>query len=478
MFLRRSSLQRTSLDRTIIPGINYNADIIKRNIVGLWPVEAYDSASDSILDQSGRGHHAVAGSSVGVDAADPRIFQKIDKGIRLSGVALNSASTPDSPELDVTSNLVQAAYIDPADFTPGVANQIIAKWDAAGDHRSYQLVLNTSGGLLAGASTDGTTGTDLFDNSSVPLPLEVPQWVASRTIAATTNNSFWYSYDPPDTPWEDITWTELGVAGTTFVASIHIGTADLEIGVSGGTFQPFTGLVKRAVIVNGDLTDTPVFDVDFTKLVAPFASLVEDSVNAATVTINRSATGFKSSVINRPKALLGGAQYFEIPDHPELDFAAGDPLLAIFAGLQYEDLTPALAHGYLVKSNNLGAAAGYKLMNTTGGNQGFRIADGTNQPVDQLSHIGVGLDFVLVGVRSIIEDDIELIRNSIGSGTPTDDNTVSTLANSFPLRIGANSAVTPGNFDEGEFFVAALSGKDLTNSEARQIGIKLTGIAA
>ncbi|MCH7637547.1 MAG: hypothetical protein IIA12_07775 [Proteobacteria bacterium] len=71
---------------------------------------------------------------------------------------------------------------------------------------------------------------------------------------------------------------------------------------------------------------TVVFDADFTDrgvVTEPFATFIEKSSNAATVTINRSATGRKSTVVDVPMFLLGTDDYLEIPDDADAALHSG-----------------------------------------------------------------------------------------------------------------------------------------------------------
>jgi len=98
------------------------------------------------------------------------------------------------------------------------------------------------------------------------------------------------------------------------------------------------GKVYAAVIKNG-IDGTTVFDLDPSVAVEPYATFVEQSSNLATVTINRSATGRKTAVVDRPLFLLGTDDYFEVPDHANLDFAAGDSFTIAIALRQYGQIT-------------------------------------------------------------------------------------------------------------------------------------------
>lgn len=451
-----------------------------------WSAGRYDATLDALLDLTGNGHHAVFGSTVGVDTNDPKYLPYSGgQYLYFPGTAGNSATTPDAAPLDILSDHILIGYIEPDDFTPAAAGMIVGKWDNNGNERGYTFFLGTDGTLGHGQSTNGTTQE--FPKSTASISA-VPQWVmvVDEMAASVT---FYTSFDPPTTALEDITWVQLGDVVSGSVAVINDSSAALEIGANNaGTGNLYVGMVKRAAVIAGlDPTAAPAFDADFiTQPTAPFATFIEGSSNAATVTINRSATGRKSEIVDRSLLLLGTDNYLEVPDDDGLDFGAEDPLTIVYLGRTY-DTSPAAVEYLIGKKNAVGNAPGWSLISPTSAGFQFRIADGSGEITDGSPSPSVGQAFVLAGVRGVAAFPlefpfsfaaIEAYLNGTASGSPTNDTTSATLANALTARIGATGAGTPASFLDGSFFAAALFRRFMSDEEVAQVGRELEALAA
>ena len=276
-----------------------------------------------------------------------------------------------------------------------------------------------------------------------------------------------------DTP----SWAQLGatqmVGATT---SIHAGTADVILGETANGGDDWPGKFYRAIIKDG-IAGTTVFDADFTdrtNVVEPYATFTEDSVNAAEVTISRSATGLKSAIISQPVFLLATDDYLEVADHADLDFGAADSFTVIGLFRSY-DVTPAADMALVFKKDNLTTSVGYGLYNDAGGAGRFLIADSVADDEDDAPAITNGEMFSLAGVRDVVGGDIEGYTDGVGSGTPVADSTTLTIANAFPLRIGSRSNAA-ASFLDGEFFGAAIFRYALTAEEIDLVGDELQGV--
>jgi hypothetical protein len=309
---------------------------VYRRGVAVWTTSRYRAATDDIPDISGNPiHPAQLGSTNSGDTNDPTLLPyEGEQYLYLPGGSGNFASAPDTAALSITGDLTLAAYIEPDDFTPAASQIIIAKYVSAGDERGYEFLLNTNGTLALGISTDGTSGNTTFDNSSETIPT-VPQWVATQLDVSETESSFWTSTDPRSTPIADITWVELGIASVTAPASIFDNAQLLEVGsAQAGTGGNFVGKISRAVVLSALRTEasasTIEFDADFTtQPVEPFATFTEGSSNAATVTINRSATGLKSTMVDRTMFLLGTDDFFEVANEPKTTNLVTNPQFGV-----------------------------------------------------------------------------------------------------------------------------------------------------
>jgi len=261
------------------------------------------------LGSAGPALNAQQGSAAGADTNDPTYVG--ERGLRLPGVAGNYASAPDAAALSITGDIAIGAYIQPDDFTPSALQAIVGKYVAVGDQRSYYIALNSAGTLALAISTDGTAGNTTFDNSSMALTA-LPQWVAVTLDVSATTSRFWTSIDPPSTPRAVISWTELGVGNTSQPGSIFDSAADLEIGsIGAGASSLFAGIVKRAFVISGGLTDAAAFDAPLYEQAGGTTSFTEDSSSAATVTISQSGSD-PARIVDGPMDILADDDYFEV----------------------------------------------------------------------------------------------------------------------------------------------------------------------
>jgi len=206
-----------------------------------------------------------------------------DGYLDLPGTAANYASTPDAAALDITGDIDIRARIAADDYTPGSAETLLAKWDTAGDERSYLLRITTSGELILSWSTDGTAGNVVNETSSVALTTTNGEitWVRA-TLDVSTGNVNLYTSDDGEN------WTALGAVQSSGATSVYSGSAVLAVGAySNGTTSPFSGKIYRAQVYDG-IGGTLAFDADFQDTDqhgATRKTLTEKSSNGATVTI-------------------------------------------------------------------------------------------------------------------------------------------------------------------------------------------------
>ena len=236
-----------------------------------------------------------------IDGATPSLY--------LPGIAGNCASAPDSNALDITGDLDLRVKVALDDWTPaGVDNTLISKWIGINSY-SYILQINSAGKLNFSWSTDGlySASTDVFSSVATGITDGSVKWV--RCTLDVDNGSsgrdikFYLSDD-------GINWTQLGTtvtqAGTT---SIIAGTANLLIGSdSGGSSRNARGRFYRAQVFNG-IDGTKVFDADFENKITSLeqTTFTEASSNAATVTINRSGSTYRSAGITKSGYLYPGS---------------------------------------------------------------------------------------------------------------------------------------------------------------------------
>lgn len=421
--------------------------------IAYWKADQYDE-SGVLKDLSGNGHNAQLGSAAGADSNDP-LFLPYDstKYLYLPGSNGNYASTPDAAVLDITGDIDIRARVALDDWTPAATQTLVSKRGAAGQ-RSWQLdVVATSGVLRLGWTEDGTTFI-LESSTAAPTVSDGARlWIRATLDVDDGGGNYvvkFYTGGAGETP----AWVQLGATVTIAAGptSIFSSTSPVECGSSvGGTTQLMAGALYRAQIYDG-IGGTLVFDADFSTAEEPYATFTESSANAATVTINRSSGGKKASLVDRDLFLLGTDDYFEVSDHADLDFALGEGLAVVWFGRLYGTTAN---QALIAKKADLTTAAGYSLDRGTANALRFMCADGTNTGDDVAGAITQGAATVVVGVRDVIADDLEVFASGSGSGSPTTDPTAATLANAGALRIGrlAGAGSAYGDF---EFMGAAL----------------------
>jgi hypothetical protein len=206
-------------------------------------------------------------------------------GLYLPGISGNYASTPDSVATSITGSIDIRCRVALDDWTPAVNATIIAKYDTAGNQRSYRLqIQNTSGEPRFLISADGIALVNVGANASPSVSDGNKLWLRV-TFDATSGDVTFYTGGEGLTP----TWVQLGDVAASGINSLFDNTIALEVGSNAaGTNSLAIGTFYRAQVLNG-INGTLVFDADFTDLTVAevqAAAFIEDSTEAATVTLN------------------------------------------------------------------------------------------------------------------------------------------------------------------------------------------------
>ena len=385
--------------------------------------------------------------------------------LHLPGITANYVSAGDSAALDLTGDFSIRAHIGPDDWTPGSLFYICAKAPAS-VVSGYVFRVTTAGkleillgdGAFRAATSSVATGVTDGTNKYVRV-----DWDASLDDV-----TFFTSDD-------GVSWTQLGtVRAVSSTGPIAVNANALSIGVfSSGGLGSMTGRFYRLQIYS-DITETTLaFDADFTDVAAltePFATFVEKSSNAATVTINRASSGRVSTVVDRPMFLFGTNDYFEIPDDAGLNFAAGDDLTVMVAGRLNE---ASAGQGLATKKTISTSPAGW-VLTTFAGNFWSNVADGTVGSSETIPEAALQTAFVAAFIRNTTDDDLEVFKDGSGSGSPTTDATTATLANANAVFIGAS--VGPIQFLDGEIHAVAIWREALSDIDVVLADVELLSI--
>jgi hypothetical protein len=430
------------------------------------------SGSGDWLDESGFGHDAtVSGAKF--------LSHDGEQYLWLPGASGNYASAPDSAAVSVTGDIDLRVKLErPAD---GTASRFFSKYIPTGNQRSWSFYINAAGGVLyfdwtedgstlkqenSGAGTLASAGYAAGDDVWVRVTLDVDDGASDYALKF---------YTSPD----GVVWTQLGATDTGgATTSIFDGTAGIEIGTvsGGGAVGPHLGRIYRAQIYDG-IGGTLAFDADFTDTAAltePFATFTEKSSNAATVTINRAASGYVSTVVDRDLFLFDGTDdYLSVADHADLDFGASDDL-SVLALVRVHDETR--GEGFVVKSTSsfTSSAAGYSLNNSsTDSYIQFRTNDGAL--ITSLSPTGLAVRTLaqVAGVRDTSVADVTALLGG-SAGTPEADASPGSLSNGEALVIGRN-ATTGSTYTWGQIIAVVLWREALSDADVAAAGEALLG---
>lgn len=174
----------------------------------------------------------------------------VDGSLFLPGAAGKYASTPDSAQNSVTSDLDIRVKLSANDWTPSANQTIISKWLTTGNQRAYKLSLVTTGVLRLMWSTNGTA--EITKDSTVATAIPDGEWkwvrVTLDVISGANNDVAFYTSN------DGSTWTQLGTtvvtAGNT---SIFDSTAVVQLSgydAATGT-ESFAGRVSYAEVRSG-----------------------------------------------------------------------------------------------------------------------------------------------------------------------------------------------------------------------------------
>ena len=222
--------------------------------------------------------------------------------LHLPGVAGEYASATHVAAYDIVGNVALVAQVHPSVWASGTLDALVGRWDYTSSARAYLLTKDPTGLLQFFVSSDGLNQDAPV--STVAVTSAVPIYVCADWVAATSTTTFYTSTDGE-------TWVQFGAPSVGTLTSIYASAADMAVGAFnlGGDAGPLDGDIYRAKVYDGGLAGTLAFDADFTDLTlaeAAAGSFVEDSVNAATVTINGTAWKYVRPYMDYPPGRLTG----------------------------------------------------------------------------------------------------------------------------------------------------------------------------
>jgi hypothetical protein len=440
-----------------------DGEALLRSAAVLWidsQLSPTDGQTITNLGTGGTALNARAGSSVSADSNDPKrlTFEGVPY-VYLPAAAnylAASASSADYVDLDV---LMRVALDD---WTPGTITSLVEHTQGADPLRVFRTTVNTNGTLGLTWYTAGTGASFVSATSTVAPGFVDGQayWVrvtARFDVGGSREVKFWTAPDSPEVPES---WTQLGSTLTGAPIVIPAVTALVGFNITGiGGFSAYRGIVRSSI-------DGPaIIDIDTSVLTSASASTFT-AVTGQTVTINRSSSGKKAAAVIAPVWLFGTDDYLEVPDSDLLDFAPGDSFTAIVVARMWGTFAPQ-SNVVLSKRNSGGAAsAGWEIVGYNGASSvGSRIFDGALSTSPSQTLVSGALS-----VMGLVRDTVaDTIAATMGTGkSAIADTTTASLANSVPLRVGANADST-FYCAQMELVAAAVFRRALTPAELAQV---------
>lgn len=206
-------------------------------------------------------------------------------------------ATPDAASLDAVGDIFAAVEVwSPHHHYTDTGTEVFGKFNVTGNQRSWVLFLGVTGTLRLRWSTDGTGAGEKELGSEVALPKPAAGPIAFGVYLDVNDGgdhscTFYYRRGSLADLVSAITAGDETVllgpevigAGTT---SIFASTANLGIGdVEGSGFNPFLGMVRRAVFRSGDHTGTVLANPDLTVQAAGATSFADTAATPKTWTV-------------------------------------------------------------------------------------------------------------------------------------------------------------------------------------------------
>lgn len=323
----------------------------------------------------------------------------------------------------------------------------------AGKAGSYEFALGGTGSLILFANTVGgavsvnvTPGVAFVDGSRYQV----------RVTRATATGIVQFFSRLLDTD----PWVQIGANQTLGSGAIIANAQPLTIGAKGLAGNQTSGRYYRVHAVTTIGGATAYYDINFAGAPTNAFTFVESSPNAQTViinggvTINRSTTGRRMSVVERPLFMPATDDFVELGDQPDLNF--GTDSFTIMFGVRNYAVTPGVSTVYAAKTGAF-TQAGWSIRN--GGNKRlvFRIHDGT-----LLTDISTNIDISngLIQRYAFVRDVALLEARAYQDGVvaTTALTAVGSVNNISSARLMRLSGAGAGNTDTEMFYFAAVRG--------------------
>ncbi len=236
----------------------------------------------------------------------------------------------------------------------------------------------------------------------------------------------------------------------------------------GDTDVKFAGLDVATIDVVPDGGGATLALFDASLATEPFDSFTDSE--AELWTINRTGTGQGFYFVKEPVAGLHTDDYFNTVDDDALDYAADESFTTLTV---YRPHNVSAFQIILTKNQQEGDGTGYTLYQQSNGSVFAWLGEGPTLTFDASSTLSVRVSYVAGMRRDTSADELEVILDTPG-GTPATDNTIGSLANARPLRIGATALPTPLFFLDAEIMADVMFRFVLTDTQIAEAVTQLT----
>lgn len=395
------------------------------------------------------------------------------KYVYLPGITGNYLTAADSAALSVTSDITIDILVALDDWTPTLNQILFSKSNATSDQRGYVFFVDTTGKLQLQLSADGINIVSGVSSVVTGITDGTIKWLRVTWNNGTNITKFFTSND-------GVIWTQLGADVAQALTGIFDSSDIVRIGENAAGTTPGAGKFYAAKVYNSDLgsgSGTPVFDWRATDMVEPFATVVERSVNAATVTVVRTATGRKTTVVDRSLMLFGTDDYMEAFDHADFDIALTDSFTAVVV-MRDQRWETGVSAAIIAKKISTGSTIqGWAILRSaTADRLTSQLGDGTNTTNPSVDNPGENGIAGLIGfTRDVAADTVTAYFNGLSASMV--DALTGTSGNAEVVRIGRLSGAG-ASFWDGMFMAAAIFREALTQAQINLVAEELLVAAA
>lgn len=411
---------------------------------GAWRAGDLATNGRRLVDLTGQGRDMrFGGNGTAATTNDPKALEfDGTRYLYVPGTAGNYGSVPDGAPIDINGDIDITVDVALDSWATGALQSMV---DKIAGVNGYALRVNTTGALYL-LWGDGSTQYSSTSTANVSDVVAAGERCTIRCTMDVDNGA----------AGRDITFYVNGVQlgdVTTQAGTTAIGNSSAGLGFGLAPTPQNAGAPGKyyGVVVKDGIGGTTVLDIDFTSATqfpSGGASTTGTAATGQTVSINRSTSGRKSVLVDKPTLLLGTDDFLSIADDDAFDITT--PSTAVFVARRWHD--PGSNQSYFAHGKSPGDSNKGWVLYGGGGNAALNEYDTSNAYTTIAGPMTAGT--------------LHTLALPLDAGNLTAGGTI---------RIGANGQVTAGGFADIEVIGAAIFvGQVLTAGEIAQVGADLT----